>query len=103
MQDLKKLGLRTNEDHKFCNFMELVQEAAKKKDCKFFLDAGDDHEKETEKLSISDLYGWLIPNDKVTEFENIFFNNEEIPDLFDKFYVNEIWSEKNNRLFISFL
>lgn len=70
-------GLRTQENEKFLQFFALVQEEAKKQNCVFFLESGEGKEIVTDTLNCENLSGWLIPNDKVKSFENIFTNHKE--------------------------
>lgn len=88
MNVLKVQGLRTQENDKFLNFWKIVQSEAQKNNSVFFLDCGDGNEIITEDFNAEDLFGWLIPNSKVSEFEELFNKNDDniIHDRFDSFY-----------------
>lgn len=81
-------GLRTQENDKFVKFFELVQEEAAKLDSVFFLDCGQGKLFENSQMECEDLCGWLIPNEKVKEFESLFENNSEQQQDFDVFYTS---------------
>lgn len=84
------LGLRTQETSKFEKYFVIVQEAAKKKDCVFFLDAGDGRDFNTDTLEGEDLMGWLVPQDKVTEFVKE-WETGDVSDDWSDFYKWAIW------------
>ncbi|MBO5664245.1 MAG: hypothetical protein J6V82_04505 [Clostridia bacterium] len=88
-------GLRTQETNKFQKYFSIVQEAAEKKDCVFFLDAGDGRDFETETLEGEDLMGWLIPKNRVDEFEEE-WEAGEVSDDWSGFYKWAIWSNPDN-------
>ena len=79
-------GLRTLENDKFNKFFELVQKEAKKQDSVFFLDCGGGNLFENASFECEDLFGWLIPQEKVNEFENLFLNQSSKQHEFDDFY-----------------
>lgn len=83
-------GLRTQETNKFQKYFSIVQEAAGKKDCVFFLDAGDGRDFETETLEGEDLMGWLIPKARVAEFEAE-WEAGDVSDEWSEFYKWAIW------------
>lgn len=84
------LGLRTQETSKFEKYFAIVQEAAKKKDCVFFLDAGDGRDFNTDTFEGEDLMGWLVPQDKVTEFVKE-WESGNVSDDWSDFYKWAIW------------
>lgn len=92
--------LRTQETDKFMKFFAIVQDAAEKKDSVFFLDAGDGREFENDTLEGEDLMGWLIPKDKVSDFEKEWKENN-VSDDWSDFYVWAIW-DNTNELTIKF-
>ena len=81
-------GLRTQESDKFIKFFELVQEEAANLDSVFFLDCGQGKMFENSQIECEDLCGWLIPTEKVKEFELLFENNSELQHNFDAFYTS---------------
>lgn len=83
------LGLRTQESEKFNKFWLLVQEKAAKKGMVFFADCGEGSDFETEEMEGEDFCGWLIPLDKVKEFEPNWKENN----VSDKWVDNMIWLE----------
>lgn len=88
-------GLRKQEGNKFEKFFAIVQDAAKKKGCVFFLDAGDGRDFETDSLEGEDLMGWLIPKDKMSDFEKK-WDTGDVSDDWSDFYVWAIWENENN-------
>ena len=87
--------LRTQETNKFLAFFAIVQDAAEKKGCVFFLDAGDGRDFETETLEGEDLMGWLIPKDKLSAFEKE-WQKGDVSDDWSDFYVWAIWENIDN-------
>ena len=82
------LGLRTQENAKFIGFFKLVQEEANKQDAVFFLDCGQGKTFENNQMECEDLCGWLIPKEKVKEFEPLFVDNSDEVNKFDDFYTS---------------
>lgn len=89
------VGLRKQETSKFENFFAIVQNAAKKTDNVFFLDAGDGREFETDTLEGEDLMGWLVPKEKVSEFERE-WDTGDVSDEWSDFYVWAKWENAHN-------
>lgn len=89
------LGLRTQEKSKFEKFFAIVQDAAKKKGCVFFLDAGDGRDFETKELEGEDLMGWLIPKEKVDDFEQE-WKAGDVSDDWSDFFLWAIWNNPKN-------
>jgi hypothetical protein len=87
--------LRTQETSKFLSFFAIVQDAAREKDCEFFLDAGDGREFETDTLEGEDLMGWLIPKNKIADFEKE-WESGAVSDNWSDFYVWAIWENADN-------
>lgn len=85
-------GLRTQETNKFMKFFIIVQDTAEKEDSVFFLDAGDGRDFENDTLEGEDLMGWLIPKDKVSDFEKEWKENS-VSDDWSTFYVWAIWDD----------
>lgn len=88
-------GLRTQETDKFKRFFSIVQDAAKKKNSVFFLDAGDGNDFKTDTLEGENLMGWLIPEDKLTDFEKE-WNKGDVSDDWSQYYLWAIWENANN-------
>ena len=88
-------GLRTQDTSKFEKFFSIVQDAALKKDCVFFLDAGDGREFETDSLEGEDLMGWLIPKDKANDFEQE-WEAWDVSDDWSEFFAWAIWDNADN-------
>lgn len=93
-------GLRTQENDKFLNFWKIVQSEAEKQNSVFFLDCGDGNEMTTDEFNAEDLFGWLVPNNKVSNFEALFDNflDEDINDMFDDCYKSVTWNFNNGTL-----
>lgn len=95
-------GLRTQEGNKFENFFEKVNEQAALHNSVFFLDCGEGREFSNQKMEGEDLSGWLIPADKVNEFEKEFLSSHEISEKWNNFVTFAFWSFSNNKLNITF-
>lgn len=66
------LGLRTQENNEFIKFFKLVQDEAKKLNKVFFLDFGQCDDIPFSGMEVDSLFGWLIPKEKVEEFNSKF-------------------------------
>ncbi len=88
-------GLRTQETNKFKKFFSIVQDAAGKKNSVFFLDAGDGNDFETDTLEGENLMGWLIPEDKLTDFEKE-WDKGDVSDDWSQYYLWAIWKNAEN-------
>ena len=98
-------GLKTNEGKNFENFFQLVQMEARKEKCVFFLYSDEENNKNTEKMEIADLSGWLIPETKADEFEKIWKNsqhNAELENWSEQFFVFAFWTEADGEIKIEF-
>ena len=84
------LGLRGQESSKFNKFFSIVQTAAQKTGCVFFAEAGDGHLFENDDIECEDLMGWLIPEDKISEFEPEWRKND-VSDAWTDFFVWATW------------
>ena len=88
-------GLRTQETNKFKKFFSIVQDAAQRKGCVFFLDAGDGRDFETNTLEGEDLMGWLVPKNKALNFEKL-WEKGNVSDKWSKYYGFAVWKDINN-------
>lgn len=79
--------IRTEENAKFLRFFERVQQEAAKRDAVFFLDCGLGKVVENDSFECEDLAGWLIPNEKASEFEPFFLESSEVQHDYDDFYI----------------
>lgn len=83
------VGLRKREPRKFERYFKLVQDEAAKRNCIYYLDAGDGKDIITKTLWCSDLSGWLIPNtlpkEKIAEFEEAWKSSAVNDEWFDYF------------------
>lgn len=95
------LGLRTQESEEFINFFKIVQDEAKKRNSVFFLDFGECQDIEFKNMVLEDLFGWLIPKEKVEFFEKIFLE-DNIPEKWDEYCKWCIPKIKDNKLKIKF-
>lgn len=82
-------------------FFKLVQEAAKKQGCRFFMDAGEGREIQNDRIDGEDLSGWLIPFNKTDLFEPNWGKNT-ISDEWGEFFTFAIWEEHNGDITIKF-
>ena len=89
------LGLRTKESEKFIKYFAIVQNAAEKHGCIYYLDAGDGRDFETKEYEGEDLMGWLIPKNRQVEFE-LGWNNWDVSDDWSDYYTWAIWHNKSN-------
>ena len=94
-------GLRKQETEKFQCFFALIQAEAEKHDAVFFADAGDGHEFETATMEGENMMGWLIPTDKVEEFEPL-WQASDVNDAWTEFFVWAIWAQDADRVVICF-
>ena len=94
-------GLRKQETEKFQRFFALIQAEAEKHDAVFFADAGDGHEFETATMEGENMMGWLIPTDRVREFEPI-WQASAVNDDWTEFFMWAIWNQDGNRVVIRF-
>lgn len=67
----------------------------------FFADAGDGNEFETPTMEGEDMMGWLIPDDKVTEFEPV-WKASDVDDDWTDFFRWAVWYEVNGKIAIRF-
>ena len=95
------LGLRTQETIKFEKFFSIVQAEAEKKGCVFFFDTGDGRDFENDTLEGEDLMGWLIPNDKASDFVKEYESCNVSDDWLD-FYKWAVWDNSNDMISIRF-
>ena len=93
-------GLKTNEGQRFEKFFSIVQTAANKRNCIFFLEAGDGRDFTDADMDGEDLMGWLIPYEKADEFEQLWLKNESNEE-WDEFFCFAVW-EFENSLIIKF-
>ena len=96
------VGLRTQESKKFNTFFELVQNKAQARGAVFFLESGDGNEFETEAMEGEELQGWLIPEEKASEFDKIWREWKENDEWVDFFCWVE-WSRNGNSVDVSFV
>lgn len=90
LKDAKMKGLKTQESDRFRKYLAIVESEAEKLDSIFFLDAGDGNDFKTETMEGEELMGWLIPNDKVAEFESLWLN-DKVDDSWTDFFGWAIW------------
>ena len=82
-------GLKTQEGSKFEVFFALVQQEAAKRNSVFFLDCGEGNDFEADDIEGEDLRGWVIPEGKADQFEQLWLNGEPGDDWTD--YIE--WAE----------
>lgn len=86
------VGLRTQEDTRFLPFFDAIQKEASKSSSVFFLDCGEGHSVFGDKIICTDCSGWLIPNEKVDEFNKSFAVFGDIDEKWDEFVAWVTWS-----------
>lgn len=94
-------GLKTQESEKFNKFWNIVQRAASLEKSVFFLDCGEGREFETPDMEGEDLCGWLIPDDKVPEFEQA-WKEDRVPDKWSDHLVWAKWKENKGSFSVNF-
>lgn len=72
------LGLRTQENVKFVNFLKIIQNEAHKSNNTFFFDTQESVESLIGDYECSELSGWLVPNEKAEAFQREYekFNDD---------------------------
>ena len=95
------LGLKTQESDKFNKFWELVQAEAKSQGKVFFADCGEGNILETPDLECEDMRGWLVPKEKVKEFETE-WQQDQVSDKWTGFIFWAEWSENARNIEIRF-
>ncbi len=95
-------GLRKQETDKFERFFSEIQTEAKKKNAVFFADAGDGNDFETDVMEGEDMMGWLIPSDKVEEFEPL-WKKSSVDDTWTDFFRWALWSNDGDSVKIEFV
>ena len=90
------LGLRTQETRKTDHFIEYVQKFAAEKNSVFFVFCSEGKECETDEFLVEDLSGWLIPSDKVEEFEKLYHEWVDLDGWADYFLFAEWSGDKDN-------
>ncbi len=96
------LGLRTQENSKFLKFWNIVQEKAREHNKTFFLDCGEGNVYENQEIECENLSGWLIPDDKLEDFQKIFTTNSSISDEWENTITFVSWSLKNGNIIVEF-
>lgn len=94
-------GLRTQENDKFCRFLSLVQAEAERHNAVFFVEAGDGNEFVTDVLECEELMGWLIPKDRVHEFEPI-WKAYKVDDDWTDYFLWAEWYLKDGEVCVRF-
>lgn len=94
-------GLKTHESDKFNVFFALIQDEAKKHNAVFFAHAGDGNDFESPTMEGENVMGWLVPNDKVKEFEPL-WKADEVDDNWVDFFTWAVWRDENGEIKIAF-
>ena len=94
-------GVRKQESDKFQRFFAIIQEEARKNHAVFYADAGDGNDYVTDDLECEDMMGWLIPQEKVQEFEAI-WRAGQVDDAWSDYYMWAEWFLVDGRVCICF-
>lgn len=94
-------GLRTKENDKFLKFFAIVQKNAKEQNSVFFMDFGQCDDVDFKGMELDTLFGWLIPNDKVDNFEKIYLTSR-VDDRWNDFCVWATPSIENDHVSVIF-
>lgn len=91
------VGLRTQEDSRFINFFEQIQEKAKQLNSVFFLNCGEGHSSFEDDIICTDCSGWLVPLDVLDDFQKDYesFNDS---DKWDEFSAWVTWKISQSSL-----
>lgn len=97
-------GLRWPENERFERFFSVIQQAAQEKHAVFFVFAGEGHTFTTSNMEGEDLSGWLIPDEKATEFERQWQQNNSLAALQEwvDYFVWAVWSFESGTLLVQF-
>jgi hypothetical protein len=87
---------------KFDIFFEKVQNTAKTMESKFFVQSSEGRDFETEEMEGEDLFGWLIPNELIPEFQKEWMSQKGISDKWDDFMTFALWDKVGNDIKIIF-
>lgn len=95
------LGLRTQENNEFIKFFEIVQNEAEKLNKVFFLDFGQCDDILFKGMEVDSLFGWLIPNEVVEEFNEDFIKDVNLSkwDEYNSWVIPDIRDNKLNIVF----
>lgn len=88
--------------NKFDAFIELVQKEVRKKNSRFFISSGEWHDLITETVEGEDLFGWLIPLDRTTEFISEKSGNHFCEEKWERFEIFAIWKLENGIVSVHF-
>ncbi len=94
-------GLRTKENNKFLKFFSIVQEKAKEQNSVFFMDFGQCDDIDFKDMELDTLFGWLIPNDKVDNFERVYLTSK-VDDRWNDFCVWVTPNIENDHISVTF-
>lgn len=97
-------GLKWPENERFERFFSVIQQAAQEKHAVFFLFAGEGRTFTTSNMEGEDLSGWLIPDEKATEFEHQWQQNNSLAALQEwvDYFVWVVWSFESGTLLVQF-
>jgi len=82
-------------------FWDIIQQKAKEQHKTFFLDCGEGNEFENQEIECENLSGWLIPDDKLEEFQKVFTTNT-ISDEWEDTVAFVSWSFKEGNIMVEF-
>ncbi len=97
-------GLRTPLDKRSENYFSLVENAAKRKGCIFFLECETGmHDLELPEYSLFDAGGWLVPEKDVEAFAKDYEEyKEDSTDRWDAYFCWAKWEYENGEITIRF-
>ena len=88
-------------EQKSVNFINMINEAAERLSSRFFIEIFEGHDMLTDTLYCEDFSGWLVPNDKQTEFP--YTNNRERQSAkWDEYFCFAEWRQVGNDIKIDF-
>lgn len=94
-------GLRTQESVKFNAYFARIQVETAKMNAVFFADAGDGNDFETLDWEGENMMGWLIPIERVAEFEPLWAQST-FDDSWFAFFGWAVWYSNGNSIGIRF-
>lgn len=87
-------GLRTQENSDFIRFFEMVQNEAHKHKSVFFLDCEEGDDGIVGNTQVCRLSGWLIPQNRASEFESV-WKKEMEDDTWADFFCFVDWKDED--------
>jgi hypothetical protein len=97
-------GIKSQKSDRFYRFFQLIQDEAARQNAVFFVFAGEGNDIDLPELEGEDMSGWLIPQDRVAEFEPAWTKDHSMSALeqWSDFFTWAVWEEHGGTVTISF-